>query len=365
MRTRRMQTRKPIWWRPLVGLTALMLAVTACDEDGATGPSGSVDPEASAASMDDVVASMEGNEAMQSFNASGPLFGAVFGGPTVSAAELDAAPLLSRGLKRATLHALAVTSVGPTAHLAGVIPPEIMGTTYEYDPEQEKYVASDRPGAPENGVRFILYAINPVTKKPIVDTEVGWVDFIDESDATANRLRTLVVSDEATHVDFVVSCGFVTGGIEVTGEGFITDGTTQVDLDLSLGFSQTDGISFDYQVDVPSKNLEVDLEMSGVAPEGDDDTFTAHYVFRRGSNEIDFSLSAEDGALDGTVTFNGAVAAVISGTLEDPVVTDAEGNELGPEGRKALHDLLRGAGKGIDNLSGLLGPAFEICFLAN
>lgn len=99
MRTSKMNASKPIWWRPLVGLTALLLAVTACDEDGTTGPGGDVDPEASAASMDDVVASMEGNEAMQSFNASGPLFGEVFGGRAVSAAELDAAPLLSRGLK--------------------------------------------------------------------------------------------------------------------------------------------------------------------------------------------------------------------------------------------------------------------------
>lgn len=344
-------------------LAFALSAVAGCNDEP-TAPAGDVDPVQSAESMDDVVVSMETNEALQSFNASGSRIVQALGGAGgVVSARVDA-PLLSRGLQRLTLHALAVTDRGPSAHLAGVIPEEYWGITFVL--ENGEYVASERTGAPATGVRFILYAINPVTKEPIEDVEVGWVDLVDESDGVANSLRIIVVSDDVTHVDYAVSCGFVVGGIEVSGNGFITDGETRANLDLSLVFSQSDGISFDFLVDVPSKNLELDLAMTGLTPEGDqDDTFTATYRVKRGSNEILFELTADQGELSGTVTFNGALAAVISGTLEDPVVTDAEGNELGPEGRQALHDLLYGVGRAIEHLSGLLGPAFEICFLAN
>jgi hypothetical protein len=347
-------------------LTLAVLPLAACNED-TTGPvgSGDADPVQTAASMDEVVASFENNQALQSFNALGGRFGTAFGAaPAIEPSTLET-PLLSRGLERITLRALAVTKEQSSAYLFGVIPVEYQGVTFIYDEIEGKYVPSERPGAPETGVRFILYAMNPVTKEPVIEAEVGYVDFIDESDATANRVRVVVVSEGVTYIDYLVTCGFVVGGLEVSGVGFITDGETQVNLDLSMSFSQSEGTSFDYKVDVPSEDLELQLQMSGIGQGPNDDTFSAYFFVRHETATIEFELTANQGELNGEVRYRDQLMAVISGTVEAPVVTDAQGNELTQEELQALHRLLMAFGRAADHLSAFLAPAFEICFLSN
>ena len=75
--------------------------------------------------------------------------------------------------------------------------PEALGSTYIYDPALRRYVvAPGRSGAPANGVRFILYAVNPVTHEPISAVEIGYADLLDEGVArpTGIDLRLIVVS---------------------------------------------------------------------------------------------------------------------------------------------------------------------------
>ena len=61
-----------------------------------------------------------------------------------------------------------------TSPEAKVIPASVLGTTYVFDPLQHSYVADpSRTGAPANGVRYILYAVNPFTHEPVVSAEVG------------------------------------------------------------------------------------------------------------------------------------------------------------------------------------------------
>ena len=54
------------------------------------------------------------------------------------------------------------------ASVAG-IPSAVLGTTFVWDLDSGTYVASDLSGAPAQGVRFILYAINPVTGLPVAN----------------------------------------------------------------------------------------------------------------------------------------------------------------------------------------------------
>lgn len=79
---------------------------------------------------------------------------------------------------------------------ANVIPPSVRGTTYVFDPEKHCYVPDpNRTGAPENGVRYALYAVNPFTHEPVVSEEIGYADLTDEGDDTPNtaalRLRAV------------------------------------------------------------------------------------------------------------------------------------------------------------------------------
>ena len=69
-----------------------------------------------------------------------------------------------------------------------VLPAEVLGKTFEYNSGTAQYEATERAGAPANGVRFILYAINPVTQVPVEPlTEAGYADVLDESTATDQR----------------------------------------------------------------------------------------------------------------------------------------------------------------------------------
>ena len=80
---------------------------------------------------------------------------------------------------------------------------EVAGKTFEYN--GTGYVPTDRTGAPSNGVRFIIYAVNPVTMQPVTPLqEVGYVQLTDLSGTTTQAARVVVVSDNITYLDYTV-----------------------------------------------------------------------------------------------------------------------------------------------------------------
>src|SRR5439155_449092 len=84
------------------------------------------------------------------------------------------------------------------------------------------------PGAPSNGVRFILYALD-LGGQPIATQPIGYADLMDESSGNAQTLHILVVgttTDPAvTYLDYTVSA--IVGATSASGAvvGFISDGT--------------------------------------------------------------------------------------------------------------------------------------------
>ena len=77
--------------------------------------------------------------------------------------------------------------------------PPSSATTFVWDLETDVYVASDLSGAPAQGVRFILYAINPVTGLPVQTLdELGYVDVIDVSTSTTLGTHVLVYAEGRT-----------------------------------------------------------------------------------------------------------------------------------------------------------------------
>src|SRR2546426_7050878 len=53
------------------------------------------------------------------------------------------------------------------------------------------------PGAPSNGVRFILYALD-LAGQPIATQPIGYADLMDESSGNTQTLHVLVRSEEHT-----------------------------------------------------------------------------------------------------------------------------------------------------------------------
>src|SRR5438309_6956635 len=61
-----------------------------------------------------------------------------------------------------------------------IFPPTLLGSVFSWDPTSHGYVQSSSTGGPPNGIRFLLYAIDPFTGEPATPlTQVGYADLLD------------------------------------------------------------------------------------------------------------------------------------------------------------------------------------------
>lgn len=375
--------KKPTYhWLTRFAALALVLSFAAACNDDTTGPGvEDVDPSGTAAVVGDILGSLEGNEPLESYSAVGDAIAAAFGGGVPAPLAISMEPQnLAEALGKASGQ-LGSCSAEPTAVEAGpLIPTEFDGTVFVWDPQMTPspgYVPGGLlepdPYPDNDNVRFTLYriAFDPFGGwEVLVDQPVGYVDFIDESVDPTFSLHTVVTPTGGTPaVDYTVGCSIVGFTGTLTAAGFITDGQTQVNVDLMAEQNfGTGAIAFDFDLDVPSANLEIHFDATAASPdefESETGTFDAHFWVTR-NNTIRFNLAADLGVLDGVVQFcdasnNCANAALISGTFDQPVITDAGGNQLNQEAIAALGLLFEAAGGFVDHLFPLLGPAADIC----
>jgi hypothetical protein len=369
--------KKPTYhWLTRVAASALVLSFAAACSDSNAPTLDEVDPEGMAASIEDIVGSLTGNDELQTYNQMSDAIGLALGGGGFPAFNFVEGQELQQGLGTLARRLGACSLKEPTAVLAGpIIDSQIAGTVFVWDEQLGYYVPGEEPNPFDpgvDGVRFILYAIDPITWLPIVGQRVGYVDFIDESvEAQGNTLRVIVAPTEGSPVvNYAVTCALVTGGVEVAGAGFISDGTTRIDLDLFLRITQLGAVTMDFTLDVPSENLEIRFQATADSFEAFDQggTLSATFSITR-NNSVRFSLDAANNVLDGSVQFcdasnNCATVAVISGTFDQPMITDSEGNALGQDAIMALMILFEASGSFVEHLFPMLAPAFEVCFPA-
>lgn len=245
------------------------------------------------------------------------------------------------------------------------IPPEALGKTYVYDTGTDTYVASDIPGAPANGVRFLLYAVDPVTHaiaEPL--NQLGYVDVIDQSGSDNRAARIVVVSGSTTYLDYgVEASGTATGG-RVLVDGFVTDGTTRADFRLDNRIEMT-GLSsgeatLDYAIEVPTRDLEFGFDMTlALDAEEQSAAITLGLELSGPNGHVnlagDYTTLGGSGSLD--VDVNGDDFATISVTTTPTTTTievvGARGNALTDAEREALErifEAFEGAFEVVDDL---------------
>jgi hypothetical protein len=377
---REVDVKKPTYhWLTRFAAAALVLSFAVACSDDSTGPGvDDVAPGGTAALVGDILGSLEGNEPLVSFNTVGDAIGGALGGGILAPLAQTVEPRnLAQSLAKGAQQ-VGSCSVEPGTAMAGpLIPTELNNTVFVWNPalpgyapggllEQDPYPSSDN-------VRFMLYriAFDPFGGwEVLVNEPVGYVDFVDESADPTFSLRIVVApTDAAPVVNYSVGCSIVGFTGTLTASGFITDGQTQVNLDLfaEQNFG-TGAIAVDFDLDVPSANLAIHFDAE--APSTDEfgsetGTFSANFWVTR-NNTIEFELAADLGDLTGRVRFcdaadNCANAALISGTFDQPVITDAQGNVLNQEAIAALGELFEAAGAFVDHLFSLLGPAADIC----
>jgi hypothetical protein len=349
-------------WMPLVAVLAL--AAGACDDNG-TNPVNPLDfdPVATEQAVQDLQNRLDDDsDMMVSLGLVSEGLGMQMGASWVMPRELDraAAPFSAQYVRN---YALSGSAAEP------VFPPELLGTTFEWNFGEGHYVPTERAGAPTNGLRFVLYAIDPLTRQPTEPlVETGHLDLTDEGTDSTTRLGLEAVSGSETLIDYFIELSYLLLGndisVTVAAEGFISDGADRLDFVLSQGatlLSSTESIEMDlvYALSLAGENVSVTVEMHGEFDFSGENPIEAANVELRvqnGTEFVDFEMGLNaDNSLTGVIKYNGVDVVYISGTEGDPVFESATGEPLTLEEVAALVDLFNM----IDDVFDLVDDLFE------
>ena len=274
-----------------------------------------------------------------------------------------ASQLYASGPQRLEALRTAARVLGPGV-MASVIPAPLLGTTWVWDVTTHAYIqnSSATPAAPANGVRIILYTVDPATSHIIESplTPVGYVDLVDHSSGNTNSLQVTIfggtpgATGNTTYADYTVTAT-VTGSPVVTGfnasaSGFVTDGIR------SLAFSGT-FVATGLDTDHPSVTIDGTWDLDNpvihmvshetiTGPDANDATVTLDVSVTRGNETVSAKGSIRAVVSPQTVTYDVAIAvngvpfARFSGTNNGITVRHADGSALSVDETQAASDLL-------------------------
>lgn len=347
---------------PMAMAGALVFA--ACTDNGTNPQDVSFDAAQTSADMQAANDVLESSD-WQSFQLLGDLLGSAAPMPSIGFKPTDLADLAGESitetrsnLQRLAERIYAASQASPGVSLVPIISNAMLGVTFVYDPALGRYAPDPaRAGAPANGVRFIIYAVNPVTGQPVVESEVGWADFTDEGvdlvDGVSVRLQ--VVSGGTTFLDYTVAVNGTTGGGNVTVTGFVTDGVNTLTFDLDVTLNPN-GLSFSMLLEVPERGASIEATVSLTPGEAGPDV-DINVVIASGNDRISVSATGDDLGFTAEVRIGNQLLATIEQSGDgEPVITGADGRELTPQEMQALGEIVDIVEHVFDVFEGLLEP---------
>lgn len=353
--------------RRLTAVAGLALVLAACGESA---PS-TFDPSATAADLDAANGSFD-SPAVRSFTALSAGMDATTGGASAAVGALalgriGATPFAGAKAYAAAARTFAGTSAGAAvapgfSAMLGTLPSEVLGKTFVYDEAQAKYVVSGRTDGPSNGVRFVLYAVDPVTGAIVSPlNETGYADLVDLGSGSTKSVRLSVVSGGTTYLEYTATGSGTNTSIDVRVTGFATNGTTRAnfDLDTKVAGSSTGGtITLDYNLDVPQRKLALDYQLGITSNSGSDDQLSLDLSLKGPNGWVNIAgkgQSASGARFD--VKVNGdAFATIATDGSSTITITDENGQPLTEADRTALQKIWDAVDGGFEVFAVLLAP---------
>jgi hypothetical protein len=338
--------------RKLMVGAVLLGFTTACGDS--TGPQ-DFDPADAQQRASAVMAPFANNEALLSLNA------VKLPGTVAQAALLATPSSLTDPATLARFRALGNTllSLGAASPLA-LFPADWLGNTYVYDPDSQTYVLdAQRTGAPADGLRLILYAVDPALHTILLPLdEVGYLDLIDVSTASENAVQIVAVINGVTFIDYTASATVEASSVTLSATGYLSNGTNRADFNLSLVTTQaTTSLDCHLESGVDSVRVQGTI----LANHGGSLTLTVAH----GGNDVVLDVSVSAAGVDGTITYNGDLVITISGNPNSPTFTKWDGTAP----TQAELDALRGLGQIVRSVTGwfdnLLIPALLVFAVGN
>jgi hypothetical protein len=347
--------------RPLAAM-ALIGLMTGCGGGDSNGPDAPFDPAGTNSDLAAIEASYE-SEAMYGFASAVPSIGTVLG-ESQAAVALRAAPskTIATGKSGAREYAgaLARLYTQPTAGMRPVtqraaILEEHLGVTFTRNAETLEYEPSDRTGAPANGVRFIVYAANPISQQPVTPLqEVGYADIEVTETATSGTFRIELVSGNVTYLDYTVGVTGSQSTVTANITGFVTNGEDRVNFDLDMHLNLTDETAtLDYLLTVPTRgNFRLDFEQEITAT-----TLTSTVELRGPHGTVTIAGTHTETGGTYEVEVNGDAFATITVPQSGPAVfTGADGEPLTEQELETLQRVFLAFYGGLDFFEDLLDP---------
>jgi hypothetical protein len=337
----------------LVGATLVAVA-GACSD--ATGPE-NFDAPALQQKADQITAAFTNNAALLAL-------AAVTSGTAPFAAAQAAVDLVPRApVDRATTTRLqgiaqSLLSFGSASPLA-LFPVDLLGKTFVYNPDSAKYVLDPQAvGAPADGVRLILYAVDPVLHQPLIPLQsVGTLDLIDVSNASQDAVEIVATVGSVTYIDYTASASVGTTSATLGAVGYVSNGTDRLDFNLSLAVTQT-SITVDYLLEAGGNSLRLVDVLSQT-------TETVTLTIKDGTDTVVLSVTGTTSGWTGDIRINGAVAITIGGTPDNPTFTKWDGTQLSSAEIAALVHVVDVITAVFNTMDDLLGPALIVLALGN
>ena len=354
-------------------IAGLAVVLGGCSGRDATSPSASTFDAARASADLAAVQQALGQPAWKSLAALGARFdvGGVAAAVVGTSALIGGGPALdgrSRSLAVAQRAINSLTAAAATMSNNRVLPAASLGHTFVFDPVAQHYVvAADRAGAPSDGVRFVLYAIDPTTQRPVVGQEIGYADLIDEgSDAHGIALHLLIVSNGKAVLDYRVTVDGTPMAAALTVAGAIFNGDTRLQFNVvALAAASPNGAAstVSFEISIPDRQFVVTAAVQAVqSPVAQ--AQHVDLVVRSASTTVALSVTTNGGSVAANVSVNGLPFATVTGNAAHPDIRSAQGRPLTQDEMQALGGMILLAGNVFQMFDGLMQPVNAVFVLA-
>jgi hypothetical protein len=345
---------------------AAALVVAACSDSA--GPQAHLANPQQLSTDLQTVSSVFQSQAFQSFGALFLTTGSPAAAPTRAGALLQAAPIIAPRTSTQPyadaprrLQALrSAAGVLGSGISASVIPSQYWGQTFIWSDATHQYVVGPDAG-PSNGVRIILYAVNPITGQVVEPSSaVGYVDLLDESTTSpaVDKLHVIVNGDTpaspgTTYADYTVS-GSVTGNpataFNASAIGFVSNGTHTLTFDASFAATNLTTDNPDAEIDViwdlNNPVVRVELHETLATSDANHATLTIDFSVTRGAETVSVTgtivvvLSPETVTANLSIAVGGVPYADITGSNSGGItIRHRDGSALSGDELQAVSDL--------------------------
>jgi hypothetical protein len=255
---------------------------------------------------------------------------------------------------------------------SGVFPDTLLGSVYTWSAGADGYRRDSTTGAPTNGVRFWLYAIDPATDEPSSPlTPIGYVNLLDETTGGTARLHIQVKSSDGTitYLDYTFSGSGSSESFAASVSGTISNGlggaankTLTFDVTISGSLSSATMTST-FTLNHPAITVGETLT---IADDGSTTTLTINFTFTGTGETINIGGTVAISDADGSDTVgltckvNGGAFATVTGSSDNSKFTKAAGGQLTAGEILAIGSLVAAAADVSEKVADIFTPAQNI-----